>query len=262
MSKPLRIGPRLPNEPDIVEHGEGQGSFGFAPGAFEIAPERLKEFEVDCTPGPIVQQGFESYFWMLGTQKCQVLPKRILDLCAGSGVFGQQARKFFPDAEIVAVEIRKEERANLDRHYDEVHIGDFREGPWLGHFDLVVTNPAFSLFTDALSNGLEATTPTGVVMLLGLNELGTRGSASRQAFTKSPPLWQWRIAGTVGFRGPGTNPKTGKPWGCDTRSYSWWVWQRVADGLKRWPHVGRAALELPLLGPRERTWRRRPGTEE
>jgi hypothetical protein len=233
-----------------------QGGFGFEAGGYD--DDRLKQFEVDCTPGPVVRQGFEAVDEILSPRS----RLRVLDLCAGSGVFGQQARRVLKEPELVAVEIREEEKPNLDRHYDEVHIGDFREVvPTLGAFDLVITNPAFSLFVAALEAGTAVIRRGGAVVLLGLNELGTRGSASREAWDEHRPTWQWRIAGTLGFRGPGINPKTKKPWGTDTRSYSWWTWQRRGrrEDLSRrtW-----SALDLPLLEAHGRSWKVRPGTEE
>lgn len=254
MSRPLRVGPRIANEPDFVEGPVEQEGFDF-PAVFDVAPERLKEFEVDCTPGPVVRQMFET----LDTSASGL---RILDLCAGSGVFGQQAREVLGDAieSLTAVEIREEERPNLERWYDEVRIGDLREVTDLGEFDLVVGNPAFSLWLDALTLAESVRASHGVVVMLGLNELGTRGSASREAWYRYTPSEQLRIAGTLGFRGPGLNPKTGKPWGCDQRSYSWWVWR--PRGIWGSAEAGSwVARDLPPLPAHERTWRVRPGTE-
>ena len=252
----LRVGPRLPNEPDFVEgkpDALSQADLGFVAGGIE--PERLKAFEVDCTPGPVVRQMFEQW----GVERSGL---KILDLCAGSGVFGQQARDVLGDAieSLTAVEIRSEERPNLERWYDEVRIGDLREQTDLGEFDLIVGNPAFSFWLDALTLAQSVRVSHGAVVMLGLNELGTRGSASRGAWEKHPPAQQWRIAGTLGFRGPGKNPETGKRWGTDTRSYSWWVWRNPGVWGST-PGVW-LARDLPPLSAQERTWRARPGTEE
>lgn len=238
-----------------------QEGFGFDVGG--IPDERLREFEVDCTPGPVVRQGFETLVDVF----VPVPRLRVLDLCAGSGVFGQQARRVLDRPHLTAVEIRPEERPNLERWYDDVRIGDLRSVE-LGEFDLVVGNPAFTLWVPALENAVGALAPQGVVMLLGLNELGSRGSESRGAWNRWVPAWQWRIAGTIGFRGPGLNPKTGKPWGCDSRSYSWWVWQRphgwaMPRAAAQMGKIAAAwrAMDLALLSAAERSWSTRPGTE-
>ncbi len=215
--------------------------------------ERDRKYEVESTPGPIVRQGLEELYTRLRNKT----DLRILDLCAGSGVFGQYARLVFPRiSELVAVEIREEERTNLERWYDTVHIGDVSDiGGTVGpDFDVVIGNPAFTVWNNALGAG-HACAP--IVLFLGLNELGTRGSASREVWTASLPSEQWRIGGTLGFRGPGLNPKTKKRWGTDTRSYSWWLWQ---DGWHERP--GRwSAMDLPCLPARDRRWKVRPGTE-
>ena len=108
-------------------------------------------------------------------------------------------------------------------------------------------------------------------MMLGLNELGTRGEASRDLWKRCPPLYQWRIGGTLKFR-VGKNPKTGKPWGADMRSYSWWVWQLVDGEFVRAddredeeqdedrPPVW-LAEDLPTLTAGERQWKIKPGRE-
>lgn len=238
-----------------------QEGFGFELGG--ISEERLRAFEVDCTPGAIVRQGFE----MFVEAYCPPAGLRVLDLCAGSGVFGQQARRVLDRPHLTAVEIRPEERPNLERWYDQVLIGDVRTIE-LGQFDLVVGNPAFTIWVTVLERSVEALAPLGATMLLGLNELGTRGSVSREAWLRWVPTWQWRIGGTIGFRGPGLNPKTGKPWGCDQRSYSWWSWRRPqgwamprsATQLGRLAASWRALDLAPLSAP-ERSWIQRPGTE-
>jgi hypothetical protein len=239
-----------------------QGGFGFELGGY--SEDRLREFEVDCTPGPIVRQGFETFVEAFSPPA----GLRVLDLCAGSGVFGQQARSVLDRPHLTAVEIRPEERPNLERWYDVVRIADVRTVE-LGEFDLVVGNPAFTLWVPVLERAVGALAPLGVAMLLGLNELGTRGSVSRGAWERWVPAWQWRIAGTIGFRGPGLNPKTGKPWGCDQRSYSWWSWRRPQGWAmpRAAVQMGRLAaawstMDLALLSAAERSWVQRPGTEE
>lgn len=240
-----------------------QSGFGFELGG--IAEDRLREFEVDCTPGPIVRQGFETF------DEVYTPPAglRVLDLCAGSGVFGQQARRVLSRPHLTAVEVRPEERANLERWYDVVTIADVRTVELGAAFDLVVGNPAFTIWPDVLGRAVEALAPSGAVMLLGLNELGTRGSASREVWLRWVPTWQWRIGGTIGFRGPGLNPKTGKPWGCDQRSYSWWSWRRPLGWAmpRSASQLGKItaswrALDLAPLSAAERSWVQRPGTEE
>lgn len=233
-----------------------QSDFGFDDGGPDH--ERLRAHGADFTPEPVVEQGIR---WV----KENLGPPRSLEMfdpCAGAGVFGKVMKRVFPDARTFGCEIREEEERYVQHWYDDSMMGSFKEfvaGDG-ALFDLVVTNPDFSLFVDALETGMRVVRPGGWVMLLGLNELGTRGEKSREAWDKWMPNMQLRIAGTIGFRGPGLNPETGKRWGTDQRSYSWWLWRRRrSSAFKRMPFW--RTCDLPLLEAHERTWRVRPGTE-
>ena len=136
--------------------------------------------------------------------------------------------------ELVGVEKREEEMQSVARWYTKPVLDDFAE--WMGKlrptkkFDLIATNPPFKHFHEWLPLLKERVAPGGVLMLLCLNEVGIRGSAGRESFMEHTPSAQLQIAGTVGYRGPGLNPRTGKKWGMDQRSYSWWIWMRLKTG--------------------------------
>jgi hypothetical protein len=57
---------------------------------------------------------------------------RVLDICAGAGVWASEVRRFAAllgfDVHITAVDYEPDERPNLERHADEVIIGDWHEG--------------------------------------------------------------------------------------------------------------------------------------
>ena len=98
-------------------------------------------------------------------------------------------------------------------------------------------------------------------MLLGLSTWG-QSADGVDLFREFMPAFQVRVGGRIGFRGPGTNPKTGKPWGVDQRDYSWWIW---APGMRSPSFNGDRywrTLQLPVLPTAQRTWRIKPGTEE
>lgn len=87
---------------------------------------------------------------------------RVLDICAGAGVFASEVRRFAAllgfQVHITAVDYEPDELPNLVRHADEVIIGDWRtalglvqdeRGAWVWgddkrEYDLIIGNPAFS----------------------------------------------------------------------------------------------------------------------
>lgn len=87
---------------------------------------------------------------------------RVLDICAGAGVFASEIRRFAAllgfEAHITAVDYEPGELPNLVRHADEVIIGDWHtalgmvpaeRGMWVWgndkrEYDLIIGNPAFS----------------------------------------------------------------------------------------------------------------------
>lgn len=240
-----------------IEEG-GQLELDVALGALD--PRRLRAAEADFTPTPVVEQLFiELREWLPGHF-------RMLDPCAGAGVFSRVAGRFHPGIETTAIEIRGEELGLLQRNATHAVIGDCIE--WLEasryqpFFELVATNPAFSLIPALLPSALSVTRRHGLVAFLGLDELGQRGREMLELWERFPPIWQLRIAGTLRFR-TGENPDTGKPYTTDTRSYSWWVWRADGEGGSV-PGVSAPywlAKTLPLLPPAHRRWRVRPGTE-
>lgn len=222
---------------------------------------RRRKFEVDRTPVAVARQGLRALADIY-TSNVFVGRRtlRALDVCAGSGTYAS-CRDFLPSyggVEWTCLEIRPEERKWLFRVADRVVIGDVAKSrpAWHRRFDLVVGNPAFSLVPVVLRQALKWVKDDGIVCLLGLNELGTRGSSSRMLWSDALPTHQLRVAGTVSFRGPGINPETGKRWGTDQRSYSHWVW---GEQHREVPEPYWVTMDLPLLASDERKWKTIPG---
>lgn len=234
-----------------------QAGFGFDDGGPDL--ERLREFDADFTPTPVVRQVLLHLRDEMGLR-----PRTMLDPCAGGGVFGMVAREVWPHCLRVAIEPREEELDNLLNHYDFVrrggvesleteHVVGWTEG--IG-FDLIVTNPAFSLWPGIVDDLVPNLSRFGHLVLLGLCDVLLRGEAGLEVATRRPPSNELPIPGAIGFRGPGINPKNGKPWGTDQRSYSWWDW-RKHDGLQPcWLRD-----PLPRLPSADRRWTVKPGTE-
>lgn len=219
--------------------------------------DRMREFEVDYTPGPVVRQGLE---WGLASSWRHRLPgMRFLDPSAGAGVFGQRlgALGHYPSVGMRwAVEPRAEETGNLKRHYDEVESCRFEEcDDFDGEpFDVIGTNPPFSLWAMFLERALDLVSDGGMVLFYGALAWGQSSEGAR-VFSRSMPSACARVVGRVHHRGPGLNPKTGKRWVGDKRDTCWWLWRR---GLRQraW-----TTENLPALPAEARRWTIRPGTE-
>ena len=247
-----------------------QGTLFEAPPEFD--PARLREHEADFTPLGVVRQFVD---WLCARQPNGWSPlacKRILDPSAGAGAYGAVLRARFPRAHLTAIELRPEERPHLERHYDEVIIGDARvELAKLAEagrrFDLIATNPPFTLLVDLLKLCLPLLGDDAVLALFGLTQWG-QAEDHHETLDQHRPFGQARVGGRVRFRS-GLNPKTGKPWSADAREYCHWVWSQIGrlvpvDPDRRVPleHEEWFVWQLPPLPAEDRAWTIRPGTEE
>ena len=244
-----------------------QSDFTFKTGAPDT--DWLRAFDADFTPTPVVVQ----YLTIL-RDNCHIRPERILDPAAGGGVFGRVARAVWPNAHIEGIEPRGDEIGHLASHYDLVHCCTFSQaiesrllscppGSTVPKFDLIVTNPPFSMWRDFVPASLQLIYD-GWLAFLGLTSWGSRSQDGFDLFESSPPVSQSRIPGTIGFRGPGVNPRTGNKWGADTRDYCWWSWHLESGKRKPAfisPHERWACENLPRLAGHERRWIVKPGTE-
>lgn len=221
--------------------------------------ERLAAYEAWFTPGPVVLQGLQ---WLRRNlvRDC----KRFLDPCAGAGVFAQQARRCWDADKFVSVEARNEEETYLERH-SKPYMMTFQEffaDRRRGSFDVIAGNPPFSLFPQLQEHAIDFLRPDGALMLLAPTQSLQRGEEKVSWLREHPPSIELKISGSIGFRGPGINPKTGKPWGVDALCYSWWIWRfqhkRVrTDDTPKW-----ITYQLDWLPSADRRWTVRPGTEE
>jgi phospholipid N-methyltransferase len=250
-----------------------QTDMGFATG--EPDHGRLREHSADFTPRPVVDQFANLLLGILADVGGEEFT--MLDPAAGSGVFGQSfravARRLAMKSSIHAYELREEEKPHLARHYDEVTIGDALtidlerisqpdSDVWLSDlsYDLIVTNPPFHLWREYLTTFRRRLNANGVMAFLGLSTWGQRSKDGVSLFEDEVyrPHREYRITGTLGFRGPGVNPENGKKWGTDTRNYSWWLWKAESNDDEEgiW-----SCRNLPLLDGSDRRWTSKPGTD-
>ena len=228
------------------------------------AHDRMRIHEADLTPPDMAAQAC----WELA--RIIAAPKRILDPTAGAGCFPMAASKQWPNAHITGCEAREEEERHLETWCDVHHMGDFfcfaQDGEDDKGFDLVLTNPPFTLIPDLLRACLGLVRPGGLVAFLCRMTFGDSEEADplfRAPFHLAHAL---EFAGRWRFR-VGRNPKTGKPYGVDSVGYRLLVWRRPISTTERvfGTILMRKLDPLPLAS---RRWRKtesglwvKPGTE-
>jgi hypothetical protein len=217
--------------------------------------KRLREHEADFTPRPIIRQLLQHAPAVAGWNG---FPSWVCDPAAGAGAWCLEMRLAWEgmtswpgegDFEVVALEVREEEREHLERHADEVHIGDAIEWAkaYRGKtFDVAATNPAFSLFPDYVDAFLPIAHD---VWLFAPIDAMVRGEESSE-WLAANAKWVRHVLvvpGGIGFRSEG---------GQDFRQYALWMFSSSATRDDGW-----STTLLPRLPGHDRSWVTRPGTE-
>lgn len=191
-----------------------------------VQHDRMRIHEADISPSDMSGQAC----WSLKKYipGCENVG-RVLDPTCGAGSFPRAIRATWPGAEIVGCEARIEEEPHVAHNCDRYYMGDFfwifQEPSGEGPFDLIVTNPPFTLIPELLPRCLELVKPGGHVAFVCRLTFGDSEEAD--------PLWRrpylllhcHEFAGRWRFR-VGINPKTGKPYGVDTVGYRLLIWTR------------------------------------
>lgn len=134
----------------------------------------------------------------------------ILDPCAGSGNFGLVLGKNFSN-QIDASEIRDEEKDKLSSIYENVRIEDCRKSKLF--YDVVITNPPYSLAQEIITHYLEVIKSRETIMLLRVPFLESK---KRYEFWQKHPINKlYVLSERPSFRG---NGKT------DATAYGWFIW--------------------------------------
>jgi hypothetical protein len=257
MTDSARLFPSLPTEAELDKRERDHEVDRTPRGLVRAALGRLLDAGVyDDERVVVVEAGDRAHIvWREGDGR----PLRILDVCAGAGVWSCEARRLFAllgiPVEITAVEIREEERERLAKWADHVVIADYREVTARGmdgRFDLVIGNPHFTGLHGMLPGLLDI---SRAVILLHTTQAFQRGAEGQRLVLEHPPVLELRVGQSVKFR-HGVNPANGKPWAADSLCYSVTAWVGQREPGSAWLTKGLA------LDTSARKWTEIPGAEE
>ena len=237
-----------------------------------VQHDRMRVHEADLSPPDMAGQAC----WALARYLPCPPPRRILDPTAGAGCFPMAASAQWPDAHITGCEARFEEEKHLEAWCDVHHMGDFfsfaEDGEDDKGFDLVITNPPFSLTPQLLVACLGLVKPGGHVAFVCRLTYGDNPESDatwRRPFLLTHAFefagrWRFRVGNNPNKRTP-KHPE-GKPYGVDSVGYRLLVWRRPpAHGTYRDDIQYRRLDPLPAAC---RRWRKtrgglwvKPGTE-
>lgn len=143
----------------------------------------------------------------------------VLEPCAGNGSISKIVKELYPMIDLDQIEIREEERKNLQQ-YGNVFIEDFLTFVPTKSYDVIITNPPFSLAQEFLEKCFEiADENTEIIMLLRLAFLE---SQKRHKFWQKYPVNQlYILSERPSFTGKGT----------DATAYAWFVWNNKAKNI-------------------------------
>lgn len=231
------------------------------PAAEPTAEEQteLREHEADFTPYPIAK------LCLMEAAKRVTFSGalHVLDPSAGAGVWLQAAREVLDVETSVGVDIRESEREHLERNADHAVIGDYMAlERHRGAYHVAVANPPFSLFFDFCSAMMVEADHAWVYAPIDPHLRSADGVEAMREL--APHVDRLLIVpGPVNFRGPGKNPKTGKPWGSDFRTYGLWMltYKQRPHGIFNGPALSWKTEVLRMPPAAHRKWTVRPGTE-
>lgn len=172
-----------------------------------------------------VEMLFDSY-------KPKFSGNKLLEPSVGQGHIVKGIEKVFPDKfEITSVDI-------TDRGVPNVIVHDYLTWQTNEKFDLIITNPPFSLAEAFCRKSMDLLSAGGIVaMFLKIQFL--EGSGRKQFFTQFPPkyIYVFRNRMATWNNGQEYDTSSGKPkaWST-TMCHAWFVWEQGFTGepIVRW----------------------------
>ena len=142
----------------------------------------------------------------------------VLEPSAGNGNIISVFKKYYPNKNVTALELREEEENNLNMLTNNVVIDDFLHRKITNKYDIIIGNPPYGLAIEFVKKSLECLKDEGILIFL-----------LRTAFLESKSRYQfWQENPLTGLLTLSKRPSfTGK--GTDATSYSWFVWDRSTN---------------------------------
>ena len=124
----------------------------------------------------------------------------------------------------------------VDRGYPDTVVADYLQWDSPKNYDLIVTNPPYSLATEFIKKSMTILAEDGLCcMYLKLQFL--EGVKRKELFDKYPPkyIYVFRNRMATWKNGLQKNPDTGKKW-AETICFAWFVWEQGFKGepIIRW----------------------------
>ena len=154
----------------------------------------------------------------------------LLEPCVGQGHILDTVNRYFNDYFTpTALDI-------VDRGYPNTIITDFLTWKSNKLYDLIITNPPYSLAGEFIEKGMECLSIGGhMAMFLKLQFL--EGQKRKDLFDKYPPKYVYVFRNRIGpWRdGLDKNPDTGKRW-ASTITFAWFIWEKGnrSEPIIRW----------------------------
>lgn len=148
----------------------------------------------------------------------KILPRNVLDIGCGTGVWGRAAESVWPNAKLYGVDVVN--RMNGLGPYDHFYQNNFLDVE-IGTFGVVAGNPPYSaegnrnLAADLVLHGIDHLTNFGRLGFLLKTEFLNADNRYNAIFSKNPPLQQWVIVQRPSFYGNGRS---------NTICYSFFIW--------------------------------------
>jgi len=164
------------------------------------------ESDFYVTPEKTIHNFFDQYGDISGT---------ILEPSAGNGNFLKVIKERQPFNWMTGVELRSEEKNNLEKYSDKVIIGDFLSLNFdYDQFDYIIGNPPYSLAIEFLEKCFSMCSSTNTTIIMLLRTAFLESKKRYDFWQRHPVNHLYILSERPSFTGKGT----------DATSYSFFIW--------------------------------------